>query len=317
MTLRVLVTGTTGFIGPYICRRLATAGYLVRAALRRPGPLPEGATEAVVVGEIGSRTDWSQALQDVDHVVHAAARAHVAGPTGPGAALCVETNTLGTQSLAIASSSRSVKRFILMSSVKVNGEGSRDGAYTALDVPNPRSVYAKSKWQAEQSVARACAASGMEFAIIRPPLVYGPGVRANFLGLMNWVARGYPLPVGAIRNQRSFVNVWNLADLVERSLRHPAAANRTWMVSDGDDLSTAELVHRIATALDRRARIFSVPEGVLRLTGRFTGWGEAVDRFCGSLRVDLSQTAALLGWTPPTSMATGLGRTVDWYRFTR
>jgi nucleoside-diphosphate-sugar epimerase len=317
LTDHVLVTGATGFVGRHLCQRLAAGGYRVRVALRNPGPMPAGATDAVVVGDIGSRTDWSEALQEVDHVVHAAGRVHSKDATEASASLCTETNVLGTQSLAVAAARLSVKRFILMSSVKVNGEGTHGTAYTPFDVPNPQGAYARSKWQAEQVVAQTCTASGMEFAIIRPPLVYGPGVRANFLRLMDWVARGYPLPFGAIRNQRSFVSVWNLADLVERSLSNPAAANRTWMVSDGEDLSTAELVRRIAVALERRVHIFPLPEVVLRFGGRMTGTGDTVMKLCGSLRVDLSHTVALLGWNPPTSMDAGLDKTADWYRSAR
>ena len=317
MTAHVLVTGATGFVGRHICRRLAAGGYRVRVALRNPGPLPEGATDAVVVGEIGSQTDWSQALEGVDHVVHAAARVHATDATEASAAICTETNVLGTRALALAAARLCVKRFILMSSVKVNGEETRDTAYTPFDIPHPQGAYARSKLLAEQVVAQTCAASEMEFAIIRPPLVYGPGVRANFLKLMNWVADGYPLPFGAIFNQRSFVSVWNLADMLERSLSNPAAANGIWMVSDGEDMSTAELVRRIAVALERPARIFPMPHILLKFGGRLTGTGDAVRKLCGSLRVDLSHTIELLGWDPPMSVNAALGKTADWYRSAR
>jgi UDP-glucose 4-epimerase len=204
-----------------------------------------------------------------------------------------------------------------MSSVKVNGERSRGAAFTPFDVPNPRGAYASSKWQAEQVVVQTCAASGMEFAIVRPPLIYGPGVRANFLKLMNWVSRGYPLPFAAIRNERSFVSVWNLTDAVVRILSSPAAADRTLMISDGEDLSTAELATRLAAAMQCRARLIAVPDVMLRFAGFVTGTGGTVMQLCDSLRVDLSHTIGLLGWRPPMSVHAALEKTADWFRSTR
>jgi UDP-glucose 4-epimerase len=250
-------------------------------------------------------------------VVHAAALVHFTEETEASNSLCNETNVLGTRSLVVAAARSRIKRFVLMSSVKVNGEETCGDAYTPHDAPDPRGAYARSKWEAEKVVAQVCAASGMEFAIIRPPLVYGPGVRSNFLRLMTWVANGYPLPFGAVRNRRSLVNVWNLADMVETTVSNPAAANRTWMVSDGEDLSTAELIRRIGVALKRRVRIFAMPEAVLRFGGKLAGIEESVIKLCGSLKVDLSQTVSLLGWNPQTSVEIALGKTADWYRSDR
>ncbi len=308
MTERVLITGGTGFVGRHLCRKLAEDGYRVRAALRSSAALPEGTDDAVVVGEVGSRTGWAHALRDVDLVVHAAARV----PTPDADVNYIETNALGTRTLAEASAYAQVKRLVLLSSVKVNGGESAAHAYCASDAPNPQDEYARSKWQAERFVSEICEKSTMQYAIIRPPIVYGPGVRANFLRLMNCVEREYPLPVGAIQNRRSMLNVWNLSDLIARVLSHPVV-NRTWMASDGEDLSTADLVRRIAAAMGRKPRLLSVPEPLLRFGGLVTGQGTAISRLCGSLRVNIEDTRELLGWLPPTSVDAALEKTVAWY----
>lgn len=289
------------------------SGYRVRAALRGTGASPEGAAEVSVVGDIHARTDWSAALQDVELVVHAAARVHAMHGTEAGDALHVETNALGTQALAAACARAQVRQFVLLSSVKVNGDQSH-AACSPSDVPDPRDAYGRSKWQAEQQLAQICATGAMQYTIVRAPLVYGAGVRANFLRLIRWIDRGYPLPFGAIRNKRSLVNVWNLVDLVECTLRHPAALNRTWMVSDGEDLSTADLARRIAAAIGRPARIWSVPQGALRMLGSLTGHSAEILRLCDSLCVNMAQTQSLLGWTPPVSVDAGLAKTIEWYR---
>lgn len=313
MTSRVLVTGATGFVGRHLCRNLSASGYRVRVALRAANASPEGAAEVAFVGDINSRTDWTAALRDVEFVVHAAARVHAKSGVDTSPDLFDETNAFGTQTLAAASAHAQVKRFILLSSVKVNGGEAEGAAYTPFDIPNPQDAYGKSKWRAEQFVAAICADSAMEYVIVRPPLVYGAGVGANFLWLMRWIERGYPLPFGAIRNKRSFVNVWNLACLIESTLSNPAAVNRIFMVSDGEDLSTADLVRRIASALGRRERLFPVPESVLRCGGVLIGRQAEISRMCGSMRVDLTQTRSLLGWIPPLTVNAGMARTVEWY----
>ncbi len=312
MTARVLLTGATGFVGRHLCRILSASGYRVRVALRKATAFPEGAAEGVFVGDITSRTDWSAALRDVEYVVHAAARVNEQA-IAASSALYDETNAFGTQTLAEASALAQVRRFILLSSVKVNGGEAEGPAYTPSDIPNPQDAYGKSKWRAEQFLAAICAASAMKYVIVRPPLVYGAGVGANFLRLMRWIERGYPLPFGAIRNKRSLVNVWNLAHLVESTLSNPAAVNRTWMVSDGEDLSTPELVRRIASSMGRRARLFPVHQSVLRVGAALTGRQVEFLRLSGSLRVDLTQTLSLLGWIPPLSVGAGLAKTIDWY----
>jgi UDP-glucose 4-epimerase len=267
-----------------------------------------------VVGDIGSKTQWTSALRDVDNIVHAAAR--VEQRNVPAAAFA-ETNRAGTQVLAAAAARAGVRRFVLVSSVRVNGGENEGKSYAASDPPDPQGLYGDSKWEAELAVMRSCASATMQYAIVRAPLVYGPGVRANFLRLLRWIDRGYPLPFGSIRNRRSMVSVWNLADAIAHMLGSPAAANRTWMVSDGEDLSTPELVRRIAMAMGRPARLFATPPGLLRLVGSVAGKRPEIERLCGSLRVDANSTFEALGWIPQVNVDAGIAWTVDWYREVR
>jgi UDP-glucose 4-epimerase len=309
---RVLVTGANGFVGSILCPTLASVGYTVRAALRASKPIPRVA-EQVTVGEINGRTDWTQALRGVELVIHLAARAHVLNDAAEGVGLYVETNSAGTQWLAAEAARHGVRRFLYVSSVKVNGEESAHRPYTATDEPQPQDAYGRSKWRAEQRIWETVASVPMQAAVVRSPLVYGPGVRANFLRLLRWVDQERLLPLGAIRNQRSLVSVWNLSDLLIRLLDHPAASGRTWMVSDGQDISTPELVRRIARVMGRRARLLPVPAQLLRLAGGLSGKEAEMRRLCGSLTVDIAPTRERLSWSPPLSMDESLTRTIGWY----
>lgn len=313
---RVLVTGGTGFIGVALCEHLARCGYLVRAALRAERPLPHYIGERVLTGELNSRTDWRAALEGVDVVVHAAARAHVLKETQENAKLYAETNARGTQCLARAAAQAGVRRFVFLSSIKVNGAQTHGRAFRADDEPQPADSYGRSKLEGEAALRRASAASDMEFAIVRSPLVYGPGVRANFLRLMHWVERGRALPFGAINNRRSLVSVWNLVDLIGVLLRHPRAHGKVWLVSDGEDLSTPELIRRLARALDRCPRLLAVAPQFLRLGARLGGRRAELERLCGSLVVDVSPTNELLQWSAPLTVDEALARTAAWYRST-
>lgn len=309
MTQRVLVTGATGFVGHTLCRTLTESGYLVRAAVRRTSAGAFG--EQVLVGDIGRSTDWTEALRDVDAVVHAAARAHIMNARPSDMDAYFETNARGTAHLAQAAASAGVQRFVYLSSIKVNGEERPQGAYCATDTPNPRDPYGKSKWEGEQALLAA--RDSMQVAIVRPPLVYGPGVRANFLRLMRWVDKEYPLPLAAVDNRRSLVSVWNLCDLIVHLLRCPLPGSQAWLVSDGEDLSTPALIRRIAAAMGRRTRLVPIPVGMLRLAGALLGKGAEVSRLQGSLAVDISATRRDLGWSPPLPIDEALGRTVQWY----
>jgi nucleoside-diphosphate-sugar epimerase len=227
--------------------------------------------------------------------------------------LYTSTNTDGTACLARAASAAGVRRFVFLSTVKVNGEEVESHAYTLADEPRPQDAYGMSKWLAEKAVNEIALRTRMEAAIVRPPLVYGPGVRANFLRLMQWVDAQRPLPLGAIHNRRSLISVWNLCDLLVNLLENPASTHGTWLASDASDLSTPELVRRIAAAMHKRALLVPVPVTLLRLVGSLTGRSGEVRRLCGSLAVDVSQTSAMLGWVPPLSVDEGLARTVAWY----
>jgi nucleoside-diphosphate-sugar epimerase len=310
---RVLVTGANGFVGSILCPMLAQSGYAVRAATRADRPGPDGARERVVVGDIDGSTAWTAAVSGVDMVIHLAARAHALNDGIEDSRLCLQTNAYGTRRLAEEAARHGIRRFVYLSSVKVNGEETTQRAYSVDDVPHPLDAYGSSKWQAEQFLARTAASTGMQAVVVRSPLVYGPGVRANFRRLLRWVERERWLPLGAIRNQRSLVSVWNLCDLLIRLLEHPAAAGRAWMVSDGQDVSTPELVRRIARAMGRRARLIALPAPLLHLGAGLLGRQAQLRRLCGSLTVDIAPTVEQLGWSPPLSMDESLARTVGWY----
>jgi len=310
---RVLITGATGFLGQVLCEVVARAGYAVRAAVRAEKPPPAAAADSVRVGDIGAGTDWSAALAGVDCIIHAAARAHVLHDDAAAAKLYFETNVHGTRTLAQAAARAGIRRFVYLSSIKVNGEETGAAPYTTADPPSPRDAYGQSKWHAEQALQQVAASSAMQSVIVRPPLVYGPRVRANFLRLLSWVERGWPLPLGSVSNRRSLVSIWNLCDLLVRALEHPRAADRTWMVSDGEDVSTPELIRRIGRAMGRRVTLVPVPVPLLRLGAGLVGHGAEFARLCGSLTVDISRTRAELGWSPPLALDAGLARTSAWY----
>lgn len=313
MTRRVLVTGATGFVGRTLCEVLTQRGLRVRAATRTAQVPCANAAEVCVVGEINQRTDWSRALEDVDWVMHLAARAHLLGATAADADAYREVNSLGTAALTAAAARSGVSRFVFLSSVKVNGEATPARPYSARDEPRPADPYAVSKWEGELAVRHASSGSRIQSAIVRSPLVYGPGVRANFLRLLRWVDRGMPLPFAAVRNRRSLISVWNLADVLIRVAEHPAAPGRVWMVSDGSDVSTTDLVRALALAMGRKARLLPVPVRLLYLAGTLAARQAEIDRLCGSLVVDISETREQLEWTPPLTLQAGLERTVAWY----
>jgi nucleoside-diphosphate-sugar epimerase len=308
----VLITGATGFVGRALCEDLANAGYRVRAAVRGDRPMPACVTDIRVVGDLGSTTDWAEALDGVDAVVHLAARVHVMHDVPSSRNLYLETNVHATERLAAESARAGVRHFVYLSSVKVNGEETPVTPYRADDEPRPSDDYANSKWQAEQAL-RAMPPGPTCFSVVRPTLVYGPGVRANFLRLMQWVDRKVPLPLGAVRNRRSLVNVWNLCDLIRVLLEREHAPLRTWMVSDGEDLSTPELIRRMALAMNRPLRLPAIPVAALRVLGGMLGKQAEVHRLCSSLAVDISAARTELRWVPPVSVDEGLRRTAQWY----
>ena len=279
-----------------------------------PARRPAGLLREAVVPDLHAQTDWATALTGCDAIVHLAARVHVMHDTADDPlALYRATNTDATLNLARQAAQAGVKRFVFVSSIKVNGEG-RDAAYCETDVPAPEDAYAISKWEAEKGLQQIAQETGLELVILRPPLVYGPEVKANFLRLMQTVRKGWPLPLGAIDNRRSLLYLGNFVDAIRVCLEHPAAAGQTFLLDDGRPVSTPDLVRAIARAMGRPARLLPVPVGVLAFAGALLGKRTAVARLTGSLHVDSSAIRARLGWTPPYSMEAGLAATVGAWR---
>lgn len=292
---------------------LAQSGYLVRATRRNGRQTPAAAAEQVVVGDLGADPQWQEALVGVDLVVHLAARAHVLGHPAADSGVYWETNALGTLNIARQSAAAGVRQFVFLSSVKVNGEATTSRAFTSRDEPHPQDAYGISKWEGEKFVMMVGRQTGMGVAIIRSPLVYGPGVKANFFRLMRWIDKEIILPLGAVQNKRSLISVWNLCDLILRLLAEPTAPAGVWMVSDGQDVSTPELIRHLANAMNRRARLLPVPVKALEYLGWTCGYRAQVARLCGSLAVDITDTRTGLDWFPPVSVTEGLQRTAHWY----
>lgn len=307
---RVLVTGATGFVGYALCPALAARYHAVVPAVRHESGL---ASEAVV-GEIGASTDWCATLQGCDAVVHLAARAHKMRESERDAlASYRQANTEATLNLARQAASAGVRRFVFISSVKVNGEETRHGRpFAAGDDPAPQDAYGISKAEAEAGLKAISAETGLELVIIRPPLVYGASVKGNFAAMMRAVARGLPLPFGAVTdNRRSLVALDNLTDLIVTCIDHPAAANQTFLVSDGEDLSTANLLQRLGTAMRKPARLLNIPPALLGAVAAMIGKRAVAQRLLGNLQVDISHTCRTLGWKPPISVDEGLRRAVQ------
>ena len=305
-----LITGATGFVGSGVLARLAGDGVETLACVRGDMvSMPKGVS-IVPVAELTANTDWRQVLVGVKSLVHLAARVHVMHDTKIDPLTAFRAvNVDGTLNLARQAAAAGVKRFVFVSSVKVNGESTLLGrAFTEADAPNPQDAYGKSKHETEVGLRQIAADTGMEMVIIRPPLVYGPGVKANFAALMRAVQRGYPLPLGAVHNQRSLVALDNLVDFIVTCITHPQAANQTFLVSDGQDLSTTELLRSMAQAGGVPSRLMPVPVWALQAGASLVGKGDSVQRLCGNLQVDISKARSLLGWVPPVSVEEGLRR---------
>jgi nucleoside-diphosphate-sugar epimerase len=306
--MKVLITGATGFVGRRLLARLCEFSDLsVRAAIRRPGSVAP-AVESVVVEGLAAATDWRLALQSVEVVVNLAARVHVMIDREPDPLVAFRAvNVDGTLALAAQAAAAGVRRFVHLSSIKVNGEATQPGRpFTAEDVPAPQDPYGVSKLEAEIALRKLAAQTGMEVVIVRPPLVYGPGVKANFETMMRWVLRGVPLPLASIDNRRSLIALDNLVDFIVTCLGHPAAANQTFVVCDEADLSTSDLLRRLGTALGKPARLFPVPVALLELAAAAVGKRTIAQRLCQSLQIDSSKARQLLGWRPPLSTERGL-----------
>ena len=311
----IAVTGATGFIAQALMQRLsATAQCKVLGLCRR---LPANALPGVTYLGEWERTDRLHiALGRANALVHCAGRAHVRNDGGPESlAEARHVNVHGSMNLARQAALAGVKRFLFISSIKVNGESTQAGhPFSASDAPAPRDAYGISKMEAEIGLRKIADETGMEVVIVRPPLVYGPGVKGNFAELMRWVARGIPLPLAGIENRRSFVALDNLVDLLLRCVDHPGAAHKTFLVSDGDDLSTPDLLRRLAAAMGRPSRLFPLPEHLLRGAATLMGRGDAAARLCESLQVDMTATRKALDWSPPIGVDEGLRRAAHGFR---
>lgn len=310
------VTGAAGFVGRHLVHAMHGTGQSVRAISRSlPIERRKGVDYRLNLG-LSSADEWRELFRDVDCVVHLAARAHIVGkPDRHAAEEFKRVNTEGTATLARAAAQCRVRRFVLVSTAKVHGELSRPGRpFTAHDAPAPADPYAISKWEAEKAARDIGQASGMDVVVVRPPLVYGPGVRANFQSMMDWLLRGIPLPFGSIDNRRSLVGVGNLVDFIVRCTEVPDAASRTFLVSDGEDLSTRELLRRLARQLAVPARLIPVPPPVLRMAAWAVRRSDVYIKLCGNLQLDIRAGCDTLKWQPPVSVDEGLRQTAFAYR---
>lgn len=307
----VLITGATGFIGRAVVDRAMASRMRIRALVRRPVSCFPAIVEPVVVSDLADIANQSGVLRDVKTVVHLAAKVHaMPEQSGHNEPDYVRTNTLATLALARQAAEAGVRRFVYVSSIKVNGEYTLPGhPYTPYDRPNPCDPYALSKSEAEQRLMEVACDTGLEVAIIRPPLVYGPGVGANFLAMMTWLYRRIPLPLAAVSNKRSLVALDNLVDLILICSRHANAANQVFLVSDGEDVSTPDLIRRLGRAMGCPARLFPVPPALLLAVATALGKRAVASRLLGTLQVDITKTREMLGWEPPVTLDEGLRRT--------
>lgn len=306
-----MITGASGFVGRALCFNAMLRNFSVRAVARAACDMPLD-TWRIIVPEVNGVTAWGESLVNCEIIVHLAARVHVLNDCAADSdslSAYRAVNVEGTLNLARQAAAAGVKRFVFISSVKVNGESTAPGRpFTEADVPNPQDAYGQSKHEAEQGLRQLSSNTGMELVIIRPPLVYGPGVKANFAALMRAVQHGWPLPLGAVHNQRSLVALDNLVDFILTCITHPQAANQTFLVSDGQDLSTTELLRGMAQAAGVPARLLPVPVWALKAGVSLLGKGDAVQRLFGNLQADISKARSLLVWVPPISVEEGLRR---------
>ncbi len=305
-----LITGANGFVGQRLCRTLAEAGHKMIAAVRTTKTTRDIDPNVTFrqIGDIGPSTEWTPLLQGIDAVIHLAARVHVMEEsTGDSIAEYRRVNVEGTRHLASMAARSGVKRFVYVSTVKVNGESTEEEPFRDDDCPSPRDSYSISKWEAEEALHAISARTGLEIVVIRPPLVYGPGVKGNMLTLMRYIYRGYPLPLAGVINKRSFISLENLVDVLLTSVTKAECAGQTFLVSDGEDLSTSELIRRIAEAMHRKAHLFHIPEKVFTVLGsRVSALSPIIGRLTGSLVIDSTRFRYVAGWRPVQTVNAGM-----------
>lgn len=309
----VLVTGANGFVGHVLCTELARRGNKVRAAIRELSRATNVPCEVAVVGNIEADLDWSPVLAGIDTVVHLAARVHVMREKAiePMSAFRA-VNVAATERLVHQAAALGVRRFVYVSSIGVHGNVSTV-PLNEMSLLAPDTPYTLSKLEAERRLSEISGRTGIDIVVVRPPLVYGPNNPGNFLRLLRLIQRGIPLPLASVDNRRSMIYVGNLVDALIACAAHPAARGNTYLVSDGEDISTPELIDQLAKLMGRSARLWRVPPVLLRLAGTLTGKSADVDRLIGSLLVDSSRIRAELDWTPPFTVAEGLAQTARWF----
>ncbi|TFD17776.1 NAD-dependent epimerase/dehydratase family protein [Cryobacterium sp. TMT2-23] len=311
--MKILVTGSNGFVGCHLTSHLASLGHTVGGGVRSQGSAPERTTE-VVMGDLSGATDWTGLLQGFDVVIHLAARVHVMNDTSADPlSEFRRVNSLATAALARAAATQGVTRLVFLSSIKVNGESTSGRGFTALDRPAPNDPYGISKHEAEVALRGVERDSDLEIVIVRTPLVYGPGVKGNFAKMLSLVHVGVPLPLGALRNRRTMVSVWNLVDLLEKCSVDPRAAGALVLAGDAFSPSTPQLLREMTSAMGKKPRVFPLPLAFMRLGGRLTGKTAVVSRLTESLEVVAGSSSTDWAWKPPHAFADSILRTVTWY----
>lgn len=307
---RVLVTGANGFIGQALCRAMHHSGFNLRAAVRQKDNRLPTEYEVIESGDVGPETDWQKELIGVDTVVHLSGKAHILKDTSDDLLSAFRRiNVMGTEQLARMAVKAGVRRFIFISSIKVNGEGG-SRPYTENDAPDPRDAYAISKREAEDSLAHMAAQTGLQVVVLRLPLVYGPGVKANFKNLIKIVNSGVPLPFSGINNRRSFVYLDNLVSAIITCVTHPLATGEIFMVSDGQDISTPDLIKMIAFSMNKKPGLFYLHPRILKALCKIVGKSKEEEKMTGTLLVDSSKIRNLLNWKTPFSLEEGIKETV-------
>jgi nucleoside-diphosphate-sugar epimerase len=313
---KILISGASGFIGKALCKKMLRKGWEVRGAVRFEKlmhNLPDG-VKPVFIGSIGPNTEWGRATSNIDMVVHLAAQVHKIRNDSKdpfSEYRCV--NVEGTKFLARAAADNGIKRFVYLSTVKVNGEG-KTTSYNEKDKPEPIGPYAVSKWESENVLHAIGYETDLEVVIIRSPLVYGPRVKANFLRLLKVIDRGIPLPLASVNNRRSLIYLENLVDAIITCIKHPKATGQTYLVSDGKDVSTPELIRLISKAMGRKSQLFPLPPIMLKTIGKIASRSAEIDRLIGSLCVETCKIRTMLGWNPPYTPEEGIRKTVLWYK---